>query len=188
LRDLWRVLVALLTIVLSLLVTTAVAARTADPEAPSLSAGFALMAGGSSGQPPSPNGPIADPTRSDPGQRPPGASAAPHLATNASRSSLPSSASRSVRGRATHYGFTHGFGDVPSVALPGPLGGRYTGRINGYATVCADRCVRLPVVDYCACSWGTVDQRVADLSDAAWPMVSDSPISRGIVPVIVYLE
>jgi hypothetical protein len=93
-----------------------------------------------------------------------------------------------VTGIASNYPTTAGYDGQPVVALPGALGGRYTGAVQGYATVCADRCVRLPVVDWCQCYWGTADQRVADLSHAAWPLVSDAPLSRGLIEVRIILD
>lgn len=93
-----------------------------------------------------------------------------------------------VSGIGSNYPGTAGYMGQAVVALPGALGGRYTGKVNGYVTVCADRCVRLPVVDWCQCYWGTADQRVVDLSHEAWAAVTDLPLSRGLVKVRLILE
>ena len=89
-------------------------------------------------------------------------------------------------GRASSYGFTPGFEGTATVALPDALGGVPWPAQSGSVVVCGDRCVELPVVDSCPCYWGTTDQRVANLSNAAWVEVTDAPLAEGLVDVRLY--
>ena len=93
-----------------------------------------------------------------------------------------------IAGIGSTYPGTAGFIGQATVALPGAMGGRYTGSVQGHVTVCADRCIRLPVVDWCDCYWGTADQRIVDISHAAWPLISDQPLSAGLLEVRVILD
>jgi hypothetical protein len=93
-----------------------------------------------------------------------------------------------IVGIASHYPGTAGWMGEATVALPGALGGRYTGEVNGFVTVCADRCARLPIVDWCQCYWGTADERIVDLSHPAWALISDRPLSAGLTEVRLILE
>lgn len=100
----------------------------------------------------------------------------------------PPTSGGSVNGKATWYCCTLGYRGQAVVALPGALGGRYDPPpASRYVTICADRCARLPVVDYCGCSWGTASQKVADLSPEAWAAVSNRSLSIGVIAVTVYL-
>lgn len=94
-----------------------------------------------------------------------------------------------VTGKATWYCCSAGWRGEAVVALPGALGGHYDAPPAArFVTVCADRCVLLPVVDYCGCYWGTASQKVADLSREAWAAVTDRGLSAGVVTVTLHFE
>ncbi|MGH2444426.1 MAG: hypothetical protein ACRDGD_00075 [Candidatus Limnocylindria bacterium] len=90
-------------------------------------------------------------------------------------------------GMASSYSENAGWEGEPTVALPLELGGGIPEGEPRLVLVCADRCVTLPVVDSCPCYVGTDDQRVANLSHAAWRLVTDAPLAEGLVRVEVHL-
>lgn len=90
-------------------------------------------------------------------------------------------------GMASSYGESIGWEGEPTVALPLELGGGIPDGEPQVVLVCADRCVSLPVVDSCPCYVGTPDQRIANLSHAAWALVTDMPLEEGLVQVQVHL-
>ena len=93
-----------------------------------------------------------------------------------------------VIGMASSYAEQAGWEGQPTVALPVEIGGGIPEGKPDSVMVCADHCVMLPVVDSCPCYVGTADQRVANLSHAAWGLVSDMPLEEGLIEVTVHLE
>ncbi|HEY8178460.1 MAG TPA: hypothetical protein VIH19_07700 [Candidatus Limnocylindria bacterium] len=96
--------------------------------------------------------------------------------------------SSSLTGMASSYRYTHGFETTPTVALPVAIGGTSPGSTYRWVGVCADRCARLPVVDVCECYYGTDQQRIVNLSQAAWQLISDKPLAEGVIPIHLYLD
>ncbi len=95
-----------------------------------------------------------------------------------------------ISGTASWYCCTMNWGSAAVVALHIALGGHYYPPPGGgWVTVCADRCVRLPIGDACGCHWGRPGQKVVDLSPAAWAAITDRDrYVYGIVAVTLYLE
>ncbi|HEX7172438.1 MAG TPA: hypothetical protein VF365_07525 [Candidatus Limnocylindria bacterium] len=93
-----------------------------------------------------------------------------------------------LAGVASSYPETAGWEGIPTVALPPDAGITPSSEDPAVVLVCADRCVALPVVDVCPCYAGTDDQRVVNLSHAAWAMVSDAPLEEGLIEIEVHLS
>lgn len=93
-----------------------------------------------------------------------------------------------LAGRASSYPESAGWEGQPTVALPLASGIPPSVDQPLNVLVCADRCVLLPVVDSCPCYAGTADQRIANLSHAAWALVSDEPLAEGLIQVEVHLR
>ena len=91
-------------------------------------------------------------------------------------------------GMASSYAESIGWERQPTVALPLDLGGGIPSGEPHVVLVCADQCVSLPVVDSCPCYVGTPDQRVANLSHAAWALLTDMPLEEGLIRVEVHLS
>jgi hypothetical protein len=94
----------------------------------------------------------------------------------------------SITGMASSYGESVGWEGKPTVALPVQLGGEIPQGTPRYVVVCADRCVTMPVVDSCPCFFGTPEERVANLSHAAWRLISDAPLEEGLISVEITLS
>ncbi|MEO7295073.1 MAG: hypothetical protein ABIZ57_02935 [Candidatus Limnocylindria bacterium] len=92
-----------------------------------------------------------------------------------------------VAGMASSYGESIGWEARATIALPSVLGGAIPDGEPAWVLVCADRCVSMPVVDSCPCYVGTAEQRVANLSHAAWRLITDAPLEEGLISVVVHL-
>ena len=92
-----------------------------------------------------------------------------------------------IEGRASSHAGSKGYEGAATVALPVELGVPIGGEQPASVLVCADRCVELRVVDSCPCYFGTADERVANLSHAAWALVSDMPLEEGLIDVRIQL-
>jgi hypothetical protein len=93
-----------------------------------------------------------------------------------------------LKGVASSYPETAGWEGMPTVALPPDAGIRASADDPAVVLVCADRCVALPVVDVCPCYAGSDDQRIVNLSHAAWALVTDAPLAEGLIDVEVHLS
>ena len=90
-------------------------------------------------------------------------------------------------GLASSYPESRGWEGQATLALPLELGGGIPEGSPSWVLICADRCAAVPVVDSCPCYVGTPDQRIANLSHAAWRLVSDMPLEEGLIEVEVHL-
>jgi hypothetical protein len=92
-----------------------------------------------------------------------------------------------ITGIASSYAESAGWEGSATVALPLELGGGIPSGDPAYVRVCAERCALLPVVDSCPCYVGTADQRIVNLSLAAWRAITDIPLAEGLIEVEVDL-
>ena len=93
-----------------------------------------------------------------------------------------------IAGRASSYAESAGYEGEATIALPVEIGVPIVPGRPASVVVCAERCATLPVVDSCPCYFGTADQRVANLSHAAWALVSDMPLEEGLIDVRIQLS
>jgi len=121
---------------------------------------------------------------------PPSVAMSPTLVSVAAQVVSQPGGGRTISGKASWYCCTRGWDDAAVVALPIALGGHWTTPPAIFSVVvCAERCALLPVGDACACHWGEADQKVVDLSPAAWAAITDKDRwVYGVVNVTVYLD